>query len=81
MCESIVEVRMNTVALKIGGMSCGHCVKAVRGALTAVAGVELERVEVGSARVRFDPARTDADRIRMAVEMAGYPVEVPEARP
>ena len=68
---------MEKVSLKVGGMSCGHCVRAVQGALDAVDGVDVERVEVGSASVRFDPARTDAARIAAAIEEAGYPVKGP----
>lgn len=72
---------MERVALRVGGMSCGHCVQAVRGALGAVAGAEVEEVEVGRARVRFDAVRTGAGRIRRAVEEAGYPVTGSEPIP
>jgi copper chaperone len=68
---------METISLKIAGMSCGHCVRAVQGALDRVEGVDVERVEVGSASVRFDPARTDATRIAQVLEEAGYPVVGP----
>jgi copper chaperone len=70
---------MEKVELKIEGMSCGHCVGAVRGALDSIEGAEVERVEIGSASVRFDPARTDAARIAGAIEEAGYPVKGPES--
>jgi copper chaperone len=65
---------METIALKIEGMSCGHCVRAVQDALGTMDGVDVERVEVGSASVSFDPARTDATRIAQAIQEAGYPV-------
>jgi copper chaperone len=65
---------MDRVSLKIEGMSCGHCVRAVREALDTLDGVEVETVEVGSASVRYDPAHADAARIARAVEEAGYPV-------
>jgi copper chaperone len=70
---------MEKVTLKIEGMSCGSCAKAVRGALEAVVGVDVERVDVGSASVRFDPTRTNAARIARAVEQAGYEVAGEEA--
>lgn len=70
---------MEKADLKIEGMSCGHCVRAVRGALDAVAGVDVEQVELGSASVRFDPARTDAARIARAIEEAGYAVQRSDA--
>jgi copper chaperone len=63
-------------SMKIGveGMSCGHCVGAVRKALGSVDGVTVEQVEVGSATVTFDPAKTSFDEITGAVEDAGYSV-------
>jgi copper chaperone len=70
---------MENLSLKIEGMSCGHCAMAVRSALKGVEGVDVERVEVGSASVRFDPARADAAGITRAIEEAGYAVQRPEA--
>jgi copper chaperone len=72
---------MEKVSLQIQGMSCGHCVKAVSSALNAVDGVAVERVDVGSASVRFDPARADAAGIEQAIEEAGYPVLGSETSP
>jgi copper chaperone len=63
---------MERTTLKIEGMSCGHCVAAVRAALTDVPGVEVERVDIGSAHVTYDPTRTDARAIAEAVRDAGY---------
>jgi copper chaperone len=65
---------MERVSLRIEGMSCGHCVASVRRALEALDGVRAERVDVGSASVAYDPARTDATRITQAVEEAGYAI-------
>ena len=64
------------VSMKIGieGMSCGHCVGAVRKALTEVDGVIVEQVAVGSATVTYDPAKTSLDAVSKAVEKAGYAV-------
>ena len=63
---------MEQLTMTIGGMSCGHCVKAVKQALARVEGVEVEEVTVGAARVSFDPARTRADLVTDAVRNAGY---------
>jgi copper chaperone CopZ len=65
---------MQQLALEIGGMSCGHCVKAVNTALAAIDGVTVEQVAIGSATVAFDPARTSADRITQVVEDEGYQI-------
>ena len=68
---------METKTLKIDGMSCGHCVRAVRDALGEVPGVQVQRVDVGEATVQFDPAMARPEQIADAVRDAGY--EVAEA--
>lgn len=69
---------MTTLNLRISGMNCGHCVGAVQKALAKVDGVEVGKVEIGSAAIRLDPARATIDAVRSAVEDAGY--EVVEAK-
>ena len=63
---------MDTLHLSIDGMSCNHCVVAVRKALASVPGVRIERVDVGSATVAFDPARATPDEIIDVVNDEGY---------
>jgi copper chaperone len=58
--------------LDIRGMSCGHCVARVRGALEGLEGVEVDSVEIGEAAIRLDPARTNRDRAEQAVRDAGF---------
>lgn len=65
----------DAVSLQISGMSCQHCVRAVESALKNVDGVELERVEVGRAELKYDPARTNIAEITDAVADAGYSAE------
>lgn len=60
------------IELKITGMTCGHCVKAVTEALSAVAGVNRVAevsLEQGAARVEGD---ADATQLIAAVEEEGY---------
>jgi copper chaperone len=64
-----------TDTLQITGMSCGHCVRTVQEALEDVEGAEVLGVEVGSARVRYDPARVRRERLVEAVEGAGFGVQ------
>ena len=45
---------MPRTKLTIEGMSCGHCVMAVRNALESLPGVGVEDVVIGSAIVTFD---------------------------
>ena len=64
---------MTTYSLDIEGMSCGHCVKAVEGAIATVAGVRSSKVEVGHAEIEADEA-TSADTLAAAIEEEGYKV-------
>jgi copper chaperone len=68
---------MSTLSLTIQGMSCDHCVARVKQALGKLAGVRIERVEVGLATVSYDAAQVTPESIRQAVEDLGY--EVPSA--
>jgi copper chaperone CopZ len=68
------EGTMDRITMKIDGMSCGHCVGAVASALKSVEGVDVERVEIGSATLAYDPAATSTDRIAQAIEDEGYQV-------
>ena len=63
---------MERITMQIDGMSCAHCVHAVRDALADVPGVAVDRVEVGSATVAYDPARASTAQIAEAVRDAGY---------
>ena len=63
---------MRSLSIQVDGMSCGHCVAAVRGALEAIPGVVVEKVEVGSARVGYDPATTSPERVAHAIRDEGY---------
>ena len=67
---------METIQLKISGMSCGHCVRSVRDALGKIDGVQTGEVEVGAATVSFDPAVADEARIVQAVLEEGYTARV-----
>ncbi|HET7563732.1 MAG TPA: heavy-metal-associated domain-containing protein [Gemmatimonadaceae bacterium] len=63
---------MERLELHIDGMSCDHCVRAVRNALQQVNGVTVEQVKVGSATVTYDPARATRQEIVEAVNDEGY---------
>lgn len=65
---------MPKLTIEVVGMTCGHCVAAVKRALSAVPGVTVEEVMVGSATVSFDRSTTDDAAISSAIERAGYQV-------
>lgn len=60
--------------IQIKGMTCESCVRGIRAALEATEGVEAQDVEIGSARVSYDSARTDRRAIEQAIEGAGFKV-------
>lgn len=63
---------MEKLTLDIDGMSCGHCVGAVRRALEEIEGVQVESVRVGEAAVRYDPRTVTTDAIAAAIADQGY---------
>ncbi|MBI4824857.1 MAG: heavy-metal-associated domain-containing protein [Nitrospirae bacterium] len=65
---------MAEINLKIEGMSCGHCVMAVKKALDNLAGVTSSEVAIGSAKVAYDGTKTDREKIEDAVRKAGYQI-------
>ncbi|MGA2141010.1 MAG: cation transporter [Brevinematales bacterium] len=59
------------MTILIGGMSCGHCVKAVEKALKDLK--VLNNIHVENGKATFDaPAGYDTGRIRAAIEDKGY---------
>jgi copper chaperone CopZ len=67
---------MKDATVHIEGMSCGHCLNAVNQALGKAPGVEIDSVQMGRARVRYDEAVTSPARIAAAIEDAGYKATV-----
>lgn len=67
---------MTTTRLSIDGMTCGHCVKAVRSALEGVDGATVESVEIGSATVKHDATRLPASKLAEVVSEEGYEARV-----
>lgn len=68
---------MATTTLKVGGMSCGHCVMAVTNALKGVPGVQDAKVDLqgGRAVVDYDAGRTSLRDLVGAVLEEGYTAE------
>ena len=65
---------MEKTKLKIGGMSCQHCVKTVTDALIALEGVQRAKVNLrkGEAVVRFDELYVNPVNLRDAITQAGF---------
>jgi copper chaperone len=65
-----------TQTLKVQGMSCQHCVHAVKSSVSALAGVDSVDVslEKNLATVVFDGEKTNLQSIKAAIEEQGYSV-------
>ncbi|AWN21834.1 heavy metal transport/detoxification protein [Deinococcus irradiatisoli] len=61
--------------LKITGMTCSHCVKAVESALNEVEGVAAVQVQLESGTARVQ-GQTDVNDLLAAVRGEGYGAEV-----
>lgn len=70
----------HTETFQIEGMSCSHCVAAVRSALEGVSGAAVESVDVGRAVVDAGPEAT-REMLVAAVEDAGYTVSGGQSEP
>jgi copper chaperone len=65
---------MKTVELHVEGMSCGHCVQTIEGALNdigAKGNVDLAGKKV---TVEYDESRLSLDQIKEAIEDQGYTI-------
>ena len=63
---------MNTRTLKIQGMSCGHCVMALKKELEKIGGLVVHSVEIGSAEVSWNGEKIDETILKAAVNEAGF---------
>ncbi len=65
---------LETVSLRIKGMTCDGCVKAVKGGLVSVRGVSDVEVHLasGEANVTVNPAEVQVRDLQEAVRAAGY---------
>lgn len=68
---------MTTTTLKVSGMTCQHCVRAVTQALESQDGVTRAEVDLqaGRARVEYDESRVSPDQLTTAVMEEGYTAE------
>jgi len=65
---------MQTATLKVQGMSCGHCVSAVEGAVRKLGGQAKVDLASGTVTVEFDETKTSLEAIKESIEDQGYDV-------
>ncbi|AMT69430.1 MULTISPECIES: heavy-metal-associated domain-containing protein [Mycobacteriaceae] len=64
---------MSTTTLKVSGMTCGHCVAAVREQVAAVPGVTGVQVDVATGTVTVtSTGALPAEALAAAIGAAGY---------
>ena len=67
---------MATTTYEVTGMTCGHCVNAVKGEISQIDGVRQVDVQLESGKVTVDSGdAVDDSAVRAAVERAGYQVK------
>ena len=74
---------MQTELLKVTGMTCGGCTGSVTRALQTMTGVRDVKVSLsaGEATVLYDERLTSRDKLKSAIEGAGYGVNTTNAAP
>jgi copper chaperone len=71
---------MKDLHIEIVGMTCEHCVRAVRNRLSATSGVTVKDVKVGSVDLQLDDAKASMSDIEDAISDEGYTVDTVTAR-
>jgi copper chaperone CopZ len=67
---------MTTVVLTVPGISCEHCERTIREALTPVKGIQRLDVNITAKQVRvtYDEAQVAAEQMKEILRQEGYPV-------
>ena len=73
---SIIEENKKTLELKIGGMTCAACAKAVERVTKKLDGVENSSVNIATekANIEYDSSKIKISQIKSAIEKAGYSI-------
>ena len=71
---------MPDLHIEIVGMTCDHCVRAVKNRLAATPGVTVKDVTVGTADIALDESRASMSDVEDAISDEGYTVDVVTAR-
>jgi copper chaperone len=66
---------MENVVLQVEGMSCGHCVNSVEGALKNLGTAAKVDLASNSVSVDFDESKVTLAAIKEAIEDQGYDVK------
>ncbi|GGH37598.1 copper chaperone CopZ [Paenibacillus segetis] len=65
---------MQNIILNVEGMSCGHCVKSVEGAIAEIGAEAKVDLNAKNVSVSFDESKVTVEAIKEAIEEQGYDV-------
>jgi copper chaperone len=63
---------MKVQELKIEGMSCNHCVMAVKKELEKLHDLTVRKADIGYVKVQYDDSKITKNDLTKAVDEAGY---------
>jgi copper chaperone CopZ len=66
---------MRDLHIEIVGMTCEHCVRAIRNRLSSTPGITVKEVKVGAVDLQIDDTRATMDDIEDAISDEGYTVD------
>jgi copper chaperone len=68
---------MATTVLNVPDISCEHCERTIRGALTPVQGIRSVNVDIPGKQVRvdYDESQVSVERMKDVLQDEDYPVE------
>ncbi|HIW33801.1 MAG TPA: copper ion binding protein [Candidatus Paenibacillus intestinavium] len=65
---------MKNIVLNVEGMSCGHCVKSIEGALQELGATGTVDLSAKTVTIQFDESKLTLDNIKEAIEEQGYDI-------
>ncbi|MBB6673708.1 cation transporter [Cohnella nanjingensis] len=65
---------MTNVTLKVEGMSCGHCVNSIEGALRTLGASGKVDLSGGTVAIAYDESKLTLEAIQTAIEDQGYDI-------
>jgi copper chaperone CopZ len=65
---------MKSLTVNISGMHCDACVSRVKQSLETVPGVDVEDVQVGTAKMKYDEAIANPAAIQAAIRKIGFEI-------
>ncbi|PKG23542.1 copper chaperone CopZ [Niallia nealsonii] len=68
---------MEQITLKVEGMSCGHCVKAVESSVGELAGIKAVKVDLenGLVDIAFNEKEVSVEAIKETIDDQGYDIK------